>query len=58
VANAVGDLAVVFAGDPDWHRARRLATLVDPSPELDRARVAIDWQAAMVDRAALDRPVG
>lgn len=58
VANAVGDLAVVFAGDADWHRARRLATLVDPSPEVDRARVAIDWQAAMVDRAALDRPVG
>jgi hypothetical protein len=25
---------------------------------VDRARVAIDWQAAMVDRAALDRPVG
>jgi hypothetical protein len=58
VANAVGDLAVVFAPDADWHRARRLATLVDPSPDLDRARVAIDWQAAMVDRAALDRPVG
>ncbi|HWN31143.1 MAG TPA: DUF5995 family protein [Pseudonocardia sp.] len=58
VANAVGDLAVVFAPDADWHRARRLATLVDPSPELDRARVAIDWQAAMVDRAALDRPAG
>ncbi|HEX4247264.1 MAG TPA: DUF5995 family protein [Pseudonocardia sp.] len=58
VADAVGDLAVAFAVDPDWHRARRLATLVDPSPELDRARVAIDWQASMVDRAALDRPGG
>jgi hypothetical protein len=56
VANAVGDLTVVFARDADWHQARRLATLLDPSPELDRARVAIDWQVAMVGRTVLDIP--
>jgi hypothetical protein len=57
VANAVGELTVVFARDAAWHRARRLATLRKPAPELDRARVAIDWQAAMVGRAVLDLPV-
>jgi hypothetical protein len=56
VANAVGDLTVVFAKDAAWHRAQRLATLHDPYLELDRARVAIDWQVAMVGRTVLDIP--
>jgi len=56
VANAVGELTVVFARDAAWHRGERIATLLDPSPELDRARMAIDWQAAMVGRAVLDLP--
>jgi Family of unknown function (DUF5995) len=57
VANAVGDLTLVFARDAAWHQAQCLATLLGTSSELDRARVSIDWQVAMVGRTVLDLPV-
>jgi hypothetical protein len=56
LADGVGDLAVVLSRDAAWHRAEHLNTMSDPSPELERARAAIDWRTAMVGRAVLDLP--